>query len=191
MKQREHRSAGVACGLALALLIAGCNRPAAQSSLGADLAPFAKTRNQAIAMVTDAKRTLDAASINQLMLSYTDLQEKSNAYAGFLVEAASAGSFDSSKNDAYASQLRQSIDGFNVAYAGLESGAMVRTKSSSMWLADGWLPSFAQHVQSNWQRYHDAAGVTPGGGSIAAEIKSQTVYPNFEDIATESVRAGR
>ena len=81
-------------------------------------------------MVTNAKRTFDAPSINQLMLAYTDLELKSNAYAGFLVESAKIGTFDTRKNDEYALGLRSAIDAFNVTYATLQSASPVPAKPS-------------------------------------------------------------
>jgi len=173
-----------------ALLVSGCTRhsTAAPSELSVRLAPFAQTRNQAIAMVTSAKRIFDAPSINQLMLTYTDLELKSNAYAGFLVESADVDSFDAQKNDEYAIQLRSAIAAFNVTYATLSKGALVTPKGST-WLSDTWVAPFAQSVQTYWERYHDTLASSPQTVAyVTQQIKSDTIYPNFEDIATERVR---
>jgi len=173
-----------------ALLVSGCTHhtAATPSELSERLAPFAQTRNQAIAMVTSAKRAFDAPSINQLMLAYTDLEIKSNAYAGFLVESADVDSFDSQKNDGYAAQLRSAIAAFNVTYATLSKGALVSPKGSA-WLSDTWVAPFAQSVQAYWERYHAALASSPQTVAyVTQQIKSDTIYPNFEDIATERVR---
>lgn len=181
----------VFCALLAALGISACanHRATSASPLSVDLAPFVQTRNQAIALVTSAKHSFDAQSINQLMLSYTDLEEKANAYAGFLVEAANVDSFDSAKNDAYAAQLRQSINAFNVSYATLSKSAPTQPRVANAWLQDGWVPSFARNAQAYWQRYRSTLAASPQTvAMVTNQIKSETVYPNFEDIATESAR---
>ncbi|HEV2908023.1 MAG TPA: hypothetical protein VGX02_02035 [Candidatus Eremiobacteraceae bacterium] len=174
-----------------ALAIAGCtHNGAGATNLGDKLAPFTQTRSQAVAMVTNAKRVFDAGSINQLMLAYTDLELKSNAYAGFLVESAKIGTFDTRKNDEYAFGLRNAIDAFNVTYATLQSASPTPVKTtSSTWLADAWVAPFAQSVQAYWERYHDTLASSPQTVAyVTQQIKSDTIYPNFEDIATERVR---
>jgi hypothetical protein len=173
-----------------ALLVTGCTHHTAATSnaLSEKLAPFAQTRNQAIAMVTDAKHAFDAPSINQLMLAYTDLETKSNAYAGFLVEATNVDSFDTQKNDEYAARLRNAIAAFNVTYTTLARQSLVNPKGNTR-LSDTWVAPFAQSVQAYWTRYHNALASSPQTVAyVAQQIKSDTIYPNFEDIATERVR---
>jgi hypothetical protein len=191
MIQHRAQSFGFACVCLVALAIAGCmQKGAGTTTLGDKLAPFAQTRSQAIAMVTNAKRAFDAPSINQLMLVYTDLELKSNAYAGFLVESAKIGTFDTRKNDEYALGLRGAIDAFNVTYATLQSASPTPPKTTnSTWLSDAWVAPFAQSVQAYWGRYHDTLASSPQTvASVTQQIKSDTIYPNFEDIATERVR---
>ncbi len=179
------------CALAAALGISACanHRAANPNPLSVDLAPFVQTRDQAVALVTSAKHSFDAPSINQLMLSYTDLEEKANAYAGFLVESAHVDSFDPAKNDAYAAQLRQSINAFNLSYATLSRSAPTPAHVANPWLKDNWIPAFARNAQTYWQRYHNSLAASPQTVALVTnQIKSETVYPNFEDIATESAR---
>jgi hypothetical protein len=190
--QHRAQSFTLACICLAALAIAGCahDRVANTNELGGKLTPFMQTRSQAIAMVTNAKRTFDAQSINQLMLAYTDLELKSNSYAGFLVEAAKIGSFDASKNDDYAFQLRRAIGAFNVTYATLSSASPTPPKTSDpTWLSDAWVAPFAQSVQAYWERYHNTRASSPQTVAyVTQQIKNDTIYPNFEDIATERVR---
>lgn len=175
-----------------AIALTGCaqHQRATSSELSARLAPFAQTRTQAIALVTSAKHAFDAPSQNQLMLVYTDLEMKSNNYAGFLVEATQTGNFDSRKNDEYAAQLRRAIGAFNVMYATLQSGSLVTPKNTTpTWLSDAWVAPFAQSVEGYWQRYHASLAASPQTvAHVTQQIKSETFYPNFEDIATERVR---
>ncbi len=193
MSTIQHRAQlfALACACLAALTIAGCTQKgAATTNLGDKLAPFAQTRSQAIAMVTNAKRVFDAPSINQLMLAYTDLELKSNAYAGFLVESAKTGTFDTRKNDEYAFGLRSAIGAFNVTYATLQSASPTPSKAmTSTWLSDAWVAPFAQSVQAYWERYHDTLASSPQTVAyVTQQIKSDTIYPNFEDIATERIR---
>ncbi|MBV8171685.1 MAG: hypothetical protein JO219_07125 [Candidatus Eremiobacteraeota bacterium] len=187
---RKSRSI-VMYALAVALSMSACtsHHSSASNPLNAQLAPFVRTRNQAIALVTSAKRSFDAQSINQLMLSYTDLEEKANAYSGFLVESANVDSFDPAKNDSYAEQLRQAINAFNVSYATLSRSAPTPPRAANSWLDASWVPAFAHSAQSYWQQHHDTLASSPQMvATVTKQIKSQTLYPNFEDIATESVR---
>jgi hypothetical protein len=189
--QHRARSFALVSVCLAALAIAGCTHNGAGSTnLGDKLVPFTQTRSQAIAMVTSAKRTFDAQSINQLMLAYTDLELKSNAYAGFLVESAKVGTFDTRKNDDDAFALRNAIGSFNVTYATLQSASPTPVKSkTSTWLSDAWVAPFAQSVQAYWERYHDTLASSPQTVAyVTQQIKSDTIYPNFEDIATERVR---
>jgi hypothetical protein len=182
---------GLACTFAASLAIAGCARhQSASSELSSNLAPFTHTRNQAIALVTSGKHAFDAPSINRLAVAYTDLEEKNNAYAGFLVESASVGSFDAGKNAVYAGKLARAIDAFNASYASLQAISIVPLKNvTRAKLADGWVEPFAQTAQANWQRYHGALAASPQTvAAVTQQIKSQTVYPNFEDIATEPIQ---
>jgi hypothetical protein len=193
MSTIKHRTPtfALACACLAAVAIVGCTHSGAgTTNLGDKLAPFAQTRSQAIAMVTNAKRAFDAPSINQLMLAYTDLELKSNAYAGFLVESAKIGAFDAPKNDRYAFELRGAIDAFNVTYATLQSASQTPAKNAgSTWLSDSWVAPFAQSVQAYWERYHDTLASSPQTVAyVTQQIKSDTIYPNFEDIATERVR---
>jgi hypothetical protein len=193
MSTIKHRTPTFAltCACLAALAIVGCTHSGAgTTNLGDKLAPFARTRSQAIVMVTNAKHAFDAGSINQLMLTYTDLELKSNAYAGFLVESAKIGTFDTRKNDEYAFGLRNAIDAFNVTYATLQSASPTPAKTtSSTWLSDAWVAPFAQSVQAYWEQHHDTLASSPQTVAyVTQQIKSDTIYPNFEDIATERVR---
>jgi len=166
-----------------AALLAGC---AHQSSPSAQiqnaLSPFGTARNQTVALVANTKRSLGAADVNTLAVAYTSLQEKANAYASFMVEAVTTSSFDAGKNDQYASDLTKAIASFNKAVAPLAA-----TRSSA--IAGAWVAAFAQTLQARWNQYNGAlAQLSPKTkADLIVELKRQTVWPNYEDIATETV----
>ncbi|HEX3670871.1 MAG TPA: hypothetical protein VHT92_04110, partial [Candidatus Cybelea sp.] len=84
-----NRILGVLC---VAALLAGCNHkaPDATAQVKSALAPFTAGRDQATALVAAQKQSLGAADLNTLEVAYTALEAKGNAYAGFIVEAATA-----------------------------------------------------------------------------------------------------
>lgn len=168
----------------LGLAMAGCAHKA-QSSLDEGFAPFSSTRSQAVALVAHTKRSLGASDVNTLAVAYTALQEKANAYADFMVEAVTTSSFDPARNAKYASDFATAINGFNKALASLANRQTV--------LADAWVPSFAQGLQSRWNQYSGVvAKLSPQTkADFIAQLKRETVWPNYEDIATEPLVGSR
>lgn len=172
--------------LLLAFAVAGCSHKSSSSQITSGLAPFSTTRNQAIGVVGYTKRSLAAADVNTLDVAYTALQEKANAYASFMVEAVTTSSFDSSRNAKYAADLSKAIADFNKSYDTLE--AIHRDVVSGTWVA-----SFSQTLQGRWNQFNGMiATMTPQTkADLIASLKRQTVWPNYEDIATEPIATTR
>ena len=167
----------------LSLVVAACSHTATPSSQVQDgFAPFSSTRNQAVGLVSNTKRSLGSEDANTLAAAYTALEEKANAYAGFMVEAITTSSFDLSRNTKYAADLTAAIAAFDRSVAPLST-------THQRALASAWLPTFAVSLQSHWDRYSGViAQMSPQTkANLIAEIKRDTVWPNYEDIATEPV----
>ena len=183
MKTQRKRSLLAGTFVVVLLLAAGCTHhvdPA--SELHTQLEPFTHTRTQAIQLVTVSKQSLGAASVNELAVSYAALESKANGYAGFLSESATTSSLDASKNKEYATNLSTAIDSFNSSFATISPQQAQESK-----LSNAWIPSFAGSVQGYWNRYHSALSAEPQDKKTALiqQLKTDTVWPNFEDIATE------
>jgi hypothetical protein len=167
----------------LSLVAAACSHnssPTAQINSG--FAPFSTTRNQAVGVVASTKASLGASDVNSLDVAYTKLEEKANAYAGFMVEAITRSSFDPAKNSAYAADL-------TTALAKFDSALITLSPTRRPQVADAWVPSFAQSLQSRWDQYNGyIAKMSPQQkADLIADIKRNTVWPNYEDIGTEPV----
>jgi hypothetical protein len=165
----------------LGFVVAACtHKPSPSDQLRAAFAPFSNTRAQTEQIVAYMKRTLAAADINTLSVAYTRFEEKANAYTSFMVEAVTSSSFDPAKNTQYSGDFEKAITNFNKTLVGLNSR---RTLSAD------WVPSFAQSLQTNWNQYSGAlAKMTPQQkADFVTELKRDTVWPNYEDIATEPV----
>jgi hypothetical protein len=168
----------------VALAVQGCSHKSASSQITSGVAPFSTTRNQAIGMVAYTKRSLGAADVNTLAVAYTALQEKANAYAGFMTEAVTTSSFDPARNAKYASDLSKAIANFNKSYDSIEASRHDVVPSN-------WVAPFAQTLQSRWDQYSGLIGqMSPQTkADLIADLKRQTVWPNYEDISTEPVAA--
>lgn len=168
----------------LAVTIAGCSHKSASSQISGGIAPFSTTRNQAIGVVASTKRSLGPADVNTLAVAYTALQEKANAYASFMVEAVTTSSFDPARNAKYAADLGKAIADFNKSYDTLEA-------IHNDVVSGTWLTPFAQTLQARWNQYSGiVAKMSPQNkADLLADLKRQTVWPNYEDIATEPVKA--
>jgi hypothetical protein len=168
--------------LLLGFTLAGCSHKSQSAQISSGVAPFSTTRNQAIGLVANTKRTLGAADVNTLAVAYTALQEKANAYASFMVEAVTTASFDPTRNQKYSSDLGKAIADFNKSYDTLE-GIHQDVVGSA------WLTPFAQTLQSRWNQYDGfIAKMSPQTkADLIADLKRETVWPNYEDIATEPV----
>lgn len=166
----------------VALAVIGCTHKSASSQISSGVAPFSTTRNQAIGLVAYTKRSLGAADVNTLAVAYTTLQEKANAYASFMVEAVTTSSFDPARNAKYASDLNKAIANFNKSYDTMEG-------SRNDVVTGKWVAPFADSLQNRWDQYSGIiAKMSPQQkADLIADLKRQTVWPNYEDIATEAV----
>ncbi|HYL28242.1 MAG TPA: hypothetical protein VEW74_10450 [Candidatus Nitrosotalea sp.] len=170
-------------GVAIAV-VSGCtHKPDAAGQVSAALGPFTATRGQAVALVAAQKRSLGPADLNTLSVLYTALQAKANAYAGFIVEGVTASSFDDSRNERYADELSHAIAAFDHGFAGIAA-------SKQDALSQAWVPSFSASLHAKWSQYQplQARLSAQQNLNLVAQIKRDTVWPNFEDIATESLR---
>ena len=167
----------------VAFAIAGCSHKAS-SQISGGVAPFSTARNQAIGLVAHTKRSLGASDVNTLAVAYTSLQEKANAYASFMVEAVTTSSFDATRNAKYASDLGKAIADFNKSYDSIEADHHDVVPGT-------WVAPFAQTLQTRWNQYSGTiAQMSPQTkADVIADLKRQTVWPNFEDISTEPVAA--
>ncbi len=172
-------------GLLLTALVTGCSHPTDPAQeLNSALAPYSQARDQAVDLVATAKHSLGASDLNTLAVSYAALEEKGNAYAGFFVESVTDSSFDTDKNAKYASNLTQAIKTFNKSFASVsppsQAGASVQS---------AWIPAFSDSVTAYWRKYQAAmAGLSPQSkADLVKKLKARTVWPNYENIATESL----
>jgi hypothetical protein len=185
MSKRQHlRQLLVAA--TLSFVAAACshnNSPSAQINAG--FAPFSSTRTQTVGLVANTKRSLGPADVNTLAVAYTALEEKANAYAGFMMEAVRTSSFDPVKNAAYSADFARAIASFDTTM-----GTLAKRQPS---VANAWVPTFAQSLQARWNQYSGAiAQMTPQTKmDLMADLKRATVWPNYEDIATEPLVGGR
>jgi hypothetical protein len=186
MNKQEKAGALVVAALAI-LAAAGCGQKTASAQIRDGFSQFSTARNQAVTLVAQTKRSLDAADVNTLAVSYTDLQEKANAYAGFMVEAVTTSSFDANRNAQYAADLSKAIAKFDKAYA-----AMLATRQTTT-IAGAWVPTFAQGLQTRWDQYNGyIAKMSPQTkADLIKDLKRATVWPNYEDIATEALVGNR
>ncbi len=172
-------------GLFFAAIVSGCTHHADPvRELNSAVAPFTLARNQAVGLVTTAKHSLAASDLNTLAVAYASLEEKGNAYAGFLVETVTNTSFDANKNAEYAANLTQAIKAFNKSFASVsppnQAGASVQS---------AWLPAFSDSVAAYWKRYNTAmTTLSPQTkADLIKQLKAETVWPNYENIATEPI----
>lgn len=154
------------------VLVVGCAHKAPQYQ--DSLTPFSYTRNETVGLVSHAKRSLGPADINTLAVVYTALEEKGNAYAGFMVESVSATSFDSARNEKYAGDFQTAIETFDKSYR-----TLMATKQTM--IASAWVPSFAQTLQSRWTQYSGTiTKLSPQQKSaLVTTIKGQTIWPKL------------
>jgi hypothetical protein len=170
-------------GIVVACLVAGCTHhtDAAQEMQKA-VAPFTQARDEATALVTTGKHTLGAADLNSLAVMYSALEEKGNAYAGFVIQVANENTFDAQKNGEHAADLTKAIASFNKSFASIRPASMNGAN------VDGtWVPQFAASVASYWNRYQTAlAAMSPEQkAALIKQLKAKTIYPNYENIATQ------
>lgn len=166
-------------GLAVAACSHTASSPSAQINQG--LARFSSTRNQAVGLVSSTKKSLGPEDLNTLAVAYTDLQEKANAYAGFMVEAINTSSFDPGRNSKYSAELQTAIISFDKAFNKLSP--------THQTVAGTWVSPFAQSLQDRWDRYNGLiATMSPETkATLITDVKRNTVWPNYEDISTQPV----
>ncbi len=172
-------------GLLFAALVSVCSHRADPAQeLNSALTPFSQARDQAVDLVATAKHSLGPSDLNTLAVSYAALEEQGNAYAGFFVESVTASSFDADRNAKDASKLTQAIKAFNKSFASIsppsQAGASVQS---------AWIPEFSNSVTSYWKKYQAAmGGLSPQSkADLVKKLKVRTVWPNYENIATESL----
>ncbi len=180
-RRRRH---GWIFGAILGMLVAGgcTHRTTPAGELQAGIAPFTHTKDQTVALVATEKHSLGAEDLNSLTVAYTALEEKGNAYADFLVESVSVTSFDADRNKRCALNLSEAVNGFNKAFTAIAS-----PKRPVAPIQSAWIPGFAENIQAYWAKYTTAvAAMSPQTkADLIKQLKSETVWPNYEDIATE------
>lgn len=165
--------------------IAGCtHHKDAVQELDSAIAPFTQSRDEAVQLVTAAKHSLGAADLNTLAVDYSALEEKGNAYAGFLAESLSIESFDADRNAKYAAELAQAIKSFNKSFASVRPA-----KQTTATVQAAWIPAFSDSIAAYWKRYQAGAGqLSPQiKADLVKELKARTVWPNYENIETEAL----
>lgn len=183
----EHRFRAPVVAALLVALVAGCShKQSAYSQISSGFSAFSWTRNQTVSLVGSTKRSLGASDVNTLSVAYTALEEKANAYASFMVEAVTTSSFDPARNTQYADDFAKAIANFDKVFDGL-------VVSRRAMIADAWVPTFAQNLQTQWNQYSGTiAKMSPQTkADLIADLKSHTVWPNFENISTENVVGSR
>jgi hypothetical protein len=163
--------------------LVNCARNNAES-VSQGLAPFTGARAQAVALIVDAKHSLGAQDLNTLALAYSDLQQKANAYANFLVQSSGDTSFDSVQNTLCAENLRKAIVSFNKAFATISPSNMPVAS-----VRGAWVTGFSTSVSDFWNRNGAHISSLPADTKVAlvAEMRSDTLWPNYENIATETI----
>jgi hypothetical protein len=168
-----------------AIVLGGCARHANPTqALSAEVAPFTESRDQTVRLVASAKHSLGAEDLNSLAVTYTPLEEKANAYAHFLVESTSSLSFDGDQNNRRASDLAQAINTFNKAFAGITP-----SKQTAPVISSAWVAPFAVKLAADWAKYNAAmSGMSSQAkAGLIKQLRNDTLWPNYEDIATESL----
>jgi hypothetical protein len=181
----RRRRGWVFCAILGMLAAGGCtHRTTPAGELQAGVAPLTHTKDQTTALVATEKHSLGAEDLNSLTVAYTALEEKGNAYADFLVESVSVTSFDAGRNARCAQNLTEAVNGFNKAFTAIAS-----PKRPVAPIQSAWIPAFAANIQAYWAKYSTAlAAMSPQTkADLIKQLKSETVWPNYEDIATEPV----
>jgi hypothetical protein len=167
--------------LVLVAFAACAHRAEPAGQFNSAIAPFTHSRDVALRLVGSAKHALGADDLNSLTVAYTALEERGNAYAGFLVSAVDDASFSQDKNAAYASSLVAAINKFNKAFR-----AIAPQELQGVTVDAAWVTPFATTVSDYWDRYHAALPALPAQRKtdLIKQLKAETVWPNYEDVAT-------
>jgi hypothetical protein len=172
--------------LLVAVLLSACaHHPDPSAELRAGLAPFTTTRSQTIQLVAGMKRSLGSADVNTLAVSYTALEEKANAYVTFMADTVRSSSFDADRNAMCAQQLVAAIDKFNKTLP-----ALLPPKDPTR-IPSAWVLPFADTIQARWTAYSASSAATApdSKATLLKQLRSETFWPNYEDIATEPIQA--
>jgi hypothetical protein len=155
------------------------------------MAPFARTRAQAISVVGIAKKNLDPGSINQLNVKYAALQADANDYLGFITESLQSASFDQSRNQHSSAELSKTIEGFNGSVAPLVNPLKARPGITSipLPLQSQWVTDLSSWLNAGWQNYHAQLSAMPAQDrmTLAQQVKGDYSWPSFQDIGTEKL----
>jgi hypothetical protein len=190
-----------ACGLqsrivvtvvVVVMLCWGCTHPAdLASSLRAQMAPFAQTRDQAISVVRIAKKNLDPGAINQINVKYSALQTDANDYLGFIAESLQVAGFDATRNQRSASELSKTIDGFNGSVAPVMNPlkTMPGVTVIPLPLQSRWVTELQTSLNTDWQNHRaQLSAIAPQARTaFAQQLKADYTWPSFQDIATEKL----
>jgi hypothetical protein len=170
--------------LLVAIIMSGCaHHPNPSADLTSKLAPFTTTRNQAVHLVAATKHSLGPQDLNTLAVTYTALEKKANAYASFMGDSVRSQSFDVDRNNVCASQLMAAINAFNKTFPTIAAAKDVRT------IPVDWVPTFADAMRTRWSTYNAAIStMSPDAkAALLKQLSTETVWPNYEDIATEPI----
>jgi len=167
--------------LVITALAACAHRAEPAGQFNAAVTPFTTSRDDALRLVGTAKHLLDASDLNSLTVAYTALEERGNGYAGFLVEAVNDTSFSPQRNAAYAAGLAEAIGKFNAAFKKIAPSDLRYAPVDA-----AWVEPFSSTVSDYWNRYHTALpSLSPERkADLLKRLKAQTVWPNYEDVAT-------
>jgi hypothetical protein len=178
------RFSAVAFTLACCFTLVNCARHDNGDNVSRGLAPFTSARAQTLELIVDAKHSLGAQDLNTLDLAYSDLQQKANAYASFLVRSAGATSFDTDQNTLCAENLRKAIIAFNKTFVTISPSNMTNAS-----VRDAWVTDFSTSVNNFWNQNGARISSLPPDTKIALanEMRTDTLWPNYESIATEPI----
>ena len=172
--------------LLVAVLLSACTHHQDPSGeLRAGLAPFTTTRTQTVQLVSGMKRSLGPADLNTLAVSYTALEEKANAYVTFMADTVRSSSFDAARNVTCSQQLVAAIDKFNKTLPGL-----LPPKDPTR-VPSAWVLPFADTIQARWNAYSASSAATDpdSQATLLKQLRAETFWPNYEDIATEPIQS--
>ncbi len=191
------RACGLQSRMVVTVIVAvmlswGCSHPAdLSSSLRAQMAPFAQTRAEAISVVRIAKKNLDPGSINQINVKYAALQTDANEYLGFITESLQVAGFDEARNQRSSTELIKTIEGFNGSVAPVMNPLKTRSgiTAIALPLQSHWVSELSTSLNTDWQNHHgQLSAMTPQDRMMfAQQLKTDYVWPSFQDIATEKL----
>jgi hypothetical protein len=174
----------ISMALSAVLVATGCARRSASDITG-QLAPFMHARDQAVANTSAGKASLDAASLGQLDICYSDLRTKAGQYVDHIVGVVQSGSFDAGQNQSDERNLGVSIASYNDCLLKLQKASSAATPAPSMSVLDtNWVPAFGRAVETYWTRDGTLVrSLSPDGKAhLSDQIKTMTSWPDFATI---------